>query len=217
MTSGAGQAGEESDIPWEGKMTDDCLNLDACLAAAKAVHGDVCAGLTIGTRMAIAGLRAVGIEEPKGRDKKNLIVFVEIDRCATDAIMAITGCQPGKRTMKIMDYGKMAATFLNLKTGEARRLVVKEKEEKGGQPQQDDKGSNVEVYMTLPDEKLFDVQTVHAYIAPEDLPGAPLRVVRCERCGERVMDMRDEQKDGNTLCRPCARGTSYYSMVRAGE
>ncbi len=198
-------------------MEDDYLNLDACLAAAKAVHGDVCAGLTIGTRMAMAGLRAVGIEEPKGKDRKNLIVFVEIDRCATDAIMAITGCQPGKRTMKILDYGKMAATFLNLKTGEAKRLVVKEKEERVGQPQQDDRGSTVELYMTLPDEKLFDVQTVRTSIPPQDLPGLPLRVVTCVRCGERVMDMRDEQRDGKTLCRPCARGTSYYSIVRVAE
>lgn len=80
--------------------------------------------------MAIAGLKAIGIRDPKAKDRKKLLVFVEIDRCATDAIMAITGCWPGKRTMKIVDYRKMAATLVNVHTGKAVRLAVKEKKGK---------------------------------------------------------------------------------------
>jgi formylmethanofuran dehydrogenase subunit E len=198
-------------------MSLDYLEFDRCLSAAAKVHGDICAGLTIGTRMAIAGLKAIGVEDPKGKDKKNLLVFVEIDRCATDAIMAITGCQPGRRTMKILDYGKMAATFLNLKTGKAVRLTVREKEEdrteKGASKETgEEPGSLIDLYTSLPDEKLFNMQEVVLIVRPQDMPGKPLSVVKCDMCGERVMDMRERYQHGKTLCRPCAEGTCYYSL-----
>jgi len=187
-------------------MSNTYLSLESCLATAKALHGDICAGLTIGTRMTIAGLKAIGIEDPQGKDRKKLIVFVEIDRCATDAIMAITGCRPGKRTMKIYDHGKMSATFLNLETGKAVRLTVKEKEEG-----QDAAGENP--YLTLSEEKLLAIEAVKVTLSPQDMPGKPIRVVKCHACGERVMDMREEIVDGKTLCRPCARGTRFYTPI----
>lgn len=184
-------------------MDDTYLNLDSCLATARDLHGEVCAGLTIGTRMTIAGLKAIGIGDPRGKDRKKLMVFVEIDRCATDAIMAITGCRPGKRTMKIYDHGKMAATFLNLETGKAVRLTVKEKEEGQG-------AGDGDPYLAMPDAKLLTIQPVRIDVPPQDLPGKPIRVVRCAICGERVMDMREEIADGRTLCRPCTQGRHYY-------
>lgn len=193
------------------------LNLDKCLETARAFHGDVCAGIAIGTRMAIAGLKAIGIGDPKGKDRKDLIVFVEIDRCATDAIMAITGCQPGKRTMKIYDYGKMAATFLNLKTGKAVRLTVKETDgdrPAGGQPGQGSgETSYVDKFISLPEQDLLRIEEVKIDLKPEDLPGKPLRVVLCDECGERVMDMREKEQDGRILCRPCATRGRYYVPI----
>ncbi|MBI2544417.1 MAG: formylmethanofuran dehydrogenase subunit E family protein, partial [Candidatus Rokubacteria bacterium] len=83
------------------------------LREAVAFHGHLCPGQVLGVRMAMAGCRALGVAEPKGMGK-NLVVFVEIDRCATDAIQAVTGCSLGKRTLKHVDYGKMAATFVNV-------------------------------------------------------------------------------------------------------
>ena len=88
------------------------------------IHGHLCPGQVLGVRMSMLGLREIGIEDPKGKDKKNIIVFVEIDRCATDAIQSVTGCSLGKRSLKFLDYGKMAATFLNLKTGNAVRILA---------------------------------------------------------------------------------------------
>ncbi len=198
-------------------MSTHYLDFDQCLSIAAEAHGDVCAGLTIGTRMAITGLKAIGIEDPKGKDRKNLMVFVEIDRCATDAIMAITGCRPGKRTMKIFDYGKMAATFLNLKTGRAIRLSVKEKEgrkDAGNTSPGTNTESMINVYSSLPDEKLFNIREVVPVVRPQDLPGKPMRVVKCDICGERIMDMRERYEDGKTLCRPCAEKACYYSEPR---
>jgi formylmethanofuran dehydrogenase subunit E len=189
------------------------LSLETCLETARAFHGDVCAGIAIGTRMAMAGLKAIGIEEPKGKDRKDLMVFVEIDRCATDAIMAITGCQPGKRTMKIYDYGKMAATFLNLKTNKSVRLTVKETANGTSRDGKPGGGNQAELFIGLPEEELLNVEEVIVDVQPQDMPGKPLRVVLCDGCGERIMDMRDSEENGKTLCRPCATKEKYYSPV----
>ena len=91
-------------------------DFDSLLEESVKVHGHLCAGQVLGVRMSMLGLREIGISDPKGADRKSLIVFVEMDRCATDAVQSVTGCSLGKRSMKFMDYGKMAATFLNLKT-----------------------------------------------------------------------------------------------------
>jgi formylmethanofuran dehydrogenase subunit E len=104
-------------------MDTDNLDLKMCLEDAKAFHGDLSAGITLGTRMSILGLKAIGINDPKVKDRKDIIVFAKTDRCATDALLITTGCHPDKRTMKIFDYGKMAATFVNLKTGKACGLM----------------------------------------------------------------------------------------------
>lgn len=180
----------------------DYTSYDAMLKVAGEFHGHVCAGICIGTRMAIAGMKKVGISDPRGADRKKLIVFVEIDRCATDAIMAITGCSPGRRSMKIFDYGKMAATFHNLETGKSVRLVARRKQ--NGQP------TEPEEWGRLNEEEIFSVQDVRVFLAPEDLPGKPLRRRDCARCGGSIMDGREVEANGECLCRPCAAGKDYY-------
>lgn len=86
----------------------------ALVEQAGRFHGHVCGGISTGVRMTMAGLRRLGLTDPRGRDRKRLLIFVEMDRCATDAIMTATGCSPGKRSLKILDHGKMAATFVDL-------------------------------------------------------------------------------------------------------
>lgn len=174
------------------------------LEEAGRFHGDVCRGIRIGTRMTMAGLREIGITAPKGADRKDLIVFVEIDRCATDAIMALTGCRPGKRTMKVLDYGKMAATFVNLRTGTAVRVAARE--------DGPDKDADPALLATIPDEALFRLTPVAVPLRPEDLPGRPVRACLCARCGESVLDGREIVSGGETLCRPCFEGRRYYSV-----
>jgi len=90
------------------------------------IHGHLCAGQVIGVRMSMIGLQAIGIEDPKGNDRKKLYVLVEIDRCATDAIQSVTGCSLGKRSLKWVDYGIMAVTFVNLETKKAVRITARE-------------------------------------------------------------------------------------------
>lgn len=185
------------------------------LKQSTSVHGHICAGQVIGVRMAMIGLREIGIDEPRGTQRKDFYVLVEIDRCATDAIQSVTGCTLGKRSLKWLDYGIMAATFVNLKTGRAVRVTALEEAREASKqycPEISDKYSRqLEAYRVMPEDELFRVQKVSVIVPEEDLPGRPRKRVQCEACGDWVQDSRDVEVDGKVLCRPCAYG-SYYSI-----
>ena len=180
------------------------------------VHGHLCPGQVLGVRLAILGLELTGISDPKGSQRKELMVFVEIDRCATDAIQSVTGCSLGKRSLRWKDYGIMAATFLNLKSGRAFRVVAREESREAAAryfPEIEEKyRRQLEAYKVMPDQELFHVQEVRVTVPKEDMPGRPLRRVQCERCGDWVQDGRDVEREGQILCRPCAYG-GYYEVV----
>lgn len=189
------------------------LDFESLLEESVRIHGHLCAGQVLGVRMSMLGLREIGITDPKGKDRKSIIVFVEMDRCATDAVQSVTGCSLGHRTMKFMDYGKMAATFLNLKTKKAVRVYARDDSRDKAKalfPEIEDKyAAQLEAYKVMPDEELFDVMEVTVNVAPQDMPGRPMRRVQCDLCGEHVQDMREVEIDGKILCRPCA-GSGYY-------
>ena len=174
------------------------------------------AGQVIGVRMALLGLRHVGIDDPKGADRKKLYVLVEIDRCATDAIQSVTGCSLGKRSLRWLDFGIMAAAFVNLKTGQAVRVTAREEARELSAkycPELADKyRRQLEAYRIMPEEELFMVQQVRVSIPECDLPGRPLRRVQCDECGDYVQDCREVEQNGKILCRACA-GQRYYQAV----
>lgn len=180
------------------------------------IHGHLCPGQVLGVRMSMLGLKMSGIEEPKGKDRKSIIVFVEMDRCATDAVQSVTGCSLGHRTMKFMDYGKMAATFMNLKTGKAVRVLAKEESKEEAKkyfPDIENKyAAQTEAYKIMSDKELFDCMEVTVNIKPADMPGRPLSRVRCEICGEHVQDKRETTLNGKTACKHCA-GEVYYEVI----
>lgn len=189
-------------------------SLDEFLEQAGRAHGHMCPGQVLGVRMAMLGCRAVGVDEPK-RTKK-LIVFVEIDRCATDAVGVVTGCRLGKRTMKYVDYGKVAATFLNTETEEAVRIVAfdhtRELAEEKFSHLADKKARQMAAYKTLPHNMLFKIEPVRVRVPPEDAPGHPVSRVCCDICGEGINDRREVTGNGQTLCRACA-GAAYYERL----
>jgi len=191
------------------------MNFESLLNESVKIHGHLCPGQVLGVKMSMLGLREAGIEDPKGRDRKSIIVFVEMDRCATDAVQSVTGCSLGHRTMKFMDYGKMAATFLNLKTGRAVRVIAKEDSREKAKnlfPEIENKyTAQLEAYKIMSDEELFDIREVRVELRPEDMPGRPLGRVQCSRCGEYVQDMREININGTAVCRPCASG-GYYEF-----
>jgi formylmethanofuran dehydrogenase subunit E len=190
--------------------------LEELLQRAEESHGHMCAGQVLGVRMAMLGCRAVGVEDPRGVDQKKLIVYVEIDRCAADAVNTVTGCRLGKRTLKFVDYGKLAATFLNVKTGEAVRVVALESSREVANstfPEIDNKYQRqMRAYKILPDEQLFKVEPVRVALPPHDQPGRPVARVSCDECGEGINDHREIIVNGQTFCRACA-GDSYYEKI----
>jgi len=182
-------------------------DFDALLAKAKAFHGDLCAGIILGTRMTMIGMREIGLN-PMERSK-NLIVYVEIDRCIADAIQAITGCSLGHRSLKYLPYGKFAATYINLKTGEAVRVSVVEKKrtEKTGPEAMKDAAR---ILLESPEADLFRLKRVKVAIPDGDMPGMPQYRARCSRCNEMIVDNKEVTVDSTVLCGNCAHG-SYYT------
>ena len=166
--------------------------------------------------MSMIGLAAIGIYDPKGLDRKKLYVLVEIDRCATDAIQSVTGCSLGKRSMRWIDYGIMAATFVNLETGKAVRILAREESRELSKkycPEIENKYQRqLDAYRVMPKEELFTIEEVQVSIPQEDMPGRPLKRIQCESCGDWVQDCRDVEQDGKLLCRGCAQG-KYYSRI----
>ncbi len=186
------------------------------LGEATRIHGHVCAGQVIGVRMCMLALSYLDITDPKGADRKKLYVFVEIDRCATDAIQTVTGCSLGKRSMNWVDHGVMAATFVNLESSKAVRVTAREEAREISKNYcnniVDKYARQLEAYKIMPEEELFRVEAVAVEIPPENLPGRPLARVRCEKCLDWVQDKRDVQVDGKILCRGCAHGR-YYRLL----
>ncbi len=184
------------------------------LAESAALHGHICPGQVLGVRMAQRGCRELGIGNPR-EERKRMVVYVEIDRCATDAIQVVTGCKLGKRTLKYVDYGKLAATFIDLHTGRAVRVVAREDAREKAtlwhRPGWTKHEAEAVAYKAMPDEALFEVERVVVQIPLEDMPGPPRCRVICDECGEGVNDCREVMVAGRVLCRSCAHGGYYHT------
>ncbi|MBI4644042.1 MAG: formylmethanofuran dehydrogenase [Deltaproteobacteria bacterium] len=168
--------------------------------------------------MAMLGLRLLDFEAPPTYPQlKQLIVFIEMDRCTGDAVAFVTNAKLGRRSLKFMDYGIMAATFLNLESGKAFRVISTEESRELAQmyvPQETDKRqAQMESYRIMPDSVMFRVQRVKVDLTPFDLPGPTRRKALCMKCGQVVRDGREEIWDGQAYCRPCARG-AYFTEAQ---
>ena len=189
--------------------------LEEYLALAAQSHGHMCPGQVLGVRMAMLGLRELGFDDP-AKYRKRLLTFVEIDRCATDAVSLVTGCRLGKRSLKFVDYGKVAATFVDTETQRAVRVVARDDSRakaKSMFPElAEESKRQLEAYKVMDDAELFLIQPVKVNLKAEDLPGRPRSRVACDECGEGINDGRERRAGGRVLCRSCA-GENYYSAV----
>jgi formylmethanofuran dehydrogenase subunit E len=180
---------------------------------AAIAHGHLCAGQVLGVRLAMHGLQRLGIDDPQGKDRKRIVTFVEIDRCATDAIMVVTGCRLGKRALKFRDWGKMAATFIDLETGKAIRVAARESSKalaRSLHPELENKNQQqMLAYREMTDEQLFQTEWVKVTLPPEEFPGHKGERIVCDQCGEGISYHREIKKDGKTLCRACG-GERYW-------
>jgi len=193
--------------------------LEEYAALAAQSHGHICPGQILGIRMAMLGLGSIGIDNP-AKDRKRLLTIVEIDRCATDAVSLVTGCRLGKRSLKFLDYGKVAATFVDLESGRAVRVAARDDSRTKAKAMfpaiSDASQAQLEAYKVMENDDLFNLQAVRVKLKPEDLPGRPRSRVPCAQCGEGINDGRERRLGDRILCRSCA-GERYYEPVTSDE
>ncbi len=186
------------------------------VARAEQAHGHMCAGQILGLRLAVYGVALLGLDAPEGSDRKRLVTYVEIDRCATDAITVVTGCRLGKRALKFRDFGKVAATFCDLQEDRAVRVVARESSKQRARelyPAITNKNEQqMRAYREMADSELFDHQWVRVRVSAEELPGYKGPRVVCAECGEGINFGREVLRDSRTLCRACA-GERYWQPL----
>ncbi len=195
------------------------MDFERLLEGSAKEHGHLCPGQVVGVRMALLGLDLIGLENPKEtRDIKKIIVYVEIDRCATDAISYVTGVKLGRRSLKFMDYGIMAATFVNLETNKAFRIRSTESSRKtAGKYAPDIKDPHtqqLEAYKIMPLSELFEVQQVEVTIKNSDMPGPAEYKTACEKCGIIIRDAKEVKVKNKVLCHACA-DIAYYRKAKS--
>jgi len=179
-------------------------NLDHLLDRCVAYHGHLCMGQTLGVRLALKGMELIATSNPK-----QMIVIIENDRCIADAIQIVTGTRIGRRSAKLIDVGKMAATFLRVESGVAFRVSVRHVD-----PHVKHGKDACRAVLHTPDEELLSWQQVRVDLKPEEMPGKPKRTVLCVRCGEKVFDSKEVESPGGPLCRSCAHVPYYTAPAR---
>jgi formylmethanofuran dehydrogenase subunit E len=192
-------------------------SFDTLLKGSSEAHGHLCPGQVVGVRMAMLGCRLIGLDDPSRPPQiKKIIVYIEIDRCAADAIAYVTGVKLGRRSLKFMDYGIMAATFVNLETGKAYRIVSTETSRDLAAEHapgiDDPHAQQLEAYKVMSDDVLFRVTPVTVDVPVNDMPGPTKFKARCDRCGQIVRDKKEVLAKGEVLCRPCAHG-AYFQII----
>ncbi len=192
-------------------------SLDELLSECETLHGHMCAGQVLGARMALLGCKLTDVNDPRAADRKKIVVWVEIDRCMADAVSAVTGTRLGKRSLKYIDYGKVAATFLNTETGHAVRIVALESSRTLADEHyaeiQDKRERQFRAYREAADDDLFKVERVRVELGSFDVPGRPRRRVICGTCGEGINDGREmTDEGGHCQCRSCATGAYYVTL-----
>lgn len=187
------------------------VDLQAILQESSARHKHLCPRQVLGARMGLAGAAAVDLTVPR-RDKR-LLVILETDGCFADGVEVATGCTMGQRTLRLEDCGKVAATFVNVKSGQAVRVApqsdVRERAHCYAPDERRHYFAQLQAYQVMPDAELLTIRPVILTPSIEEIVSRPGVRVTCARCGEEIINERELFVDGQTVCRTCA-GRGYY-------
>lgn len=190
------------------------LSLNEVLEISAAHHSHLCPRQVLGARIGLAGAGALGLETP--RNDKRLLVILETDGCFADGVEAATGCTIGHRTLCVEDYGKVAATFVDVKTGQAVRIApalnVRQRAYSYASEEKRHYFAQLAAYQVMPDAELLSIQEVYLRMPIEAIVSRPGVRVNCDLCGEEIINEREVMREGMTLCRACA-GAAYYRPV----
>lgn len=175
------------------------------------LHQHLCPRQVLGVRMGLAAGRWLGLDVPQ--TDKRILTIVETDGCLIDGLAVATGCRVGRRTMRVLDFGKVAATFVDTQTGRAVRIVPSASTRKRARDYAPEAKNRWEAYLLgyqrMPDAELLEIQEVTLTVSLEKILSKDGYRVNCDRCGEEIINEREVMQDGLTLCRPCA-GERYY-------
>jgi len=188
--------------------------LDEMLAQTAALHKHLCPRQVLGVRMGLYAAEILALNIPQ--EDKRLLAFVETDGCFADGVSVATGCVLGRRTMRLVDYGKVAATFVDTKTGRALRVAPKaDLRQRAAEvvPNAPNRWKGqLQAYQQMPNEELLQVQEVQLNLDIKAIVGKPGVRVNCAICGEEILNEREVVRDGQTLCQSCA-GESYWRVA----
>ena len=188
--------------------------LGELLQQSAARHNHVCPRQVLGVRMGMLAASLLGLSLPQS--DKRLLTFVETDGCFADGVAAATGCELGHRTLRLIDYGKAAATFIDTQSEQTVRIAPhpcsRERAAAYGEGEASRWHQYLKAYQVMPDDKLFVVQQVIPQFAVSDLISTPNHRVTCAQCGEEIINEREIIRDGIVLCRACA-GSAYYALT----
>ncbi|MEM7117356.1 MAG: FmdE family protein [Chloroflexota bacterium] len=181
---------------------------------SSAKHRHLCPRQIIGVRLGLAGAAALGMAVPR-RDKR-MLVIVETDGCFISGVEAATGCFPNRRTLRIVDYGRVAATFINVKTEEAVRVApqtdIRQKAWDYAKPGERRRYfAMLTGYQVMPTAEMLSVERVRLTTAVRELISRPGVRVDCEQCGEEIINEREMIVGGKTVCRACGM-PAYYEL-----
>ncbi len=197
-------------ITWVSEMM-LAPNLQALLEKSASQHVRLCPRQILGVRLGLMGLKALGFEQPPAQ--KRLLVILESDGCFADGVIAASDCTVGHRSLRVEDYGKTAATFIDTATLQAVRVApaldVRQKANEYAPDEPRHYFAQMQAYQIMPDEIMFTVTPVSLTTPIADLISRPAVRLNCDRCGEEIINEREIQRDGLTLCRACA-GAGYY-------
>jgi len=190
------------------------MNLQPLLDISSRDHDHLCPRQILGARLGLAGMKALGFDEPP--DKKRLLVIVETDGCFADGIAAATNCTVGHRTLRVEDYGKTAATFVDTLTRQAVRVApaldIRQKAYAYASDEPRHYFAQMQAYQVMPDDEMFTITEVQLATSIEAIVSRPGLRVDCDVCGEEIMNEREVKQDGLTLCRACAHGGYYQPL-----
>ena len=190
------------------------MDLQSLLERSASQHDHLCPRQILGVRMGLCGMKSLGFDSPSGN--KRLLVITETDGCFVDGLSAATNCTVGHRTLRVEDYGKVAAIFVDVETGHAIRVVplldIRQRACAGIEDEAHRYMTQMQMYQTMTDEEMFTLVEVRLLVSIESIVSRPGLRVTCDMCGEEIMNEREVRRNGMALCRSCA-GASYYQPV----
>ena len=174
-------------------------------------HNHLCPRQVLGVRMGLYAAELMQLDMPQSN--KRVFVFAEMDGCLLDGITAATGCSVGHRTMRVLDYGKTAATFVDTERESAIRLAAAPSARTRAllyAPSAPNRWhAQLAAYQVMPNDELWLAQPVVLTISLKKIIGRHGQREVCDSCGEDIINQREVHVDGRILCRACALG-SYY-------